>query len=99
MTVYEVLEEYVHEKKSDIDMGNPIIIEVRDTTTFERLIVKAQVAPPDKELQDADDLVLRNLAENVAAVGWKIRVLEELDASAVEIKPVSDFRKDASPNG
>jgi hypothetical protein len=98
MTVFEILDEYVHAKKNDIDSGNPVIVEVRDTDTFERLIVKAHIAPPGKDLEGGDELVLRNLAENIAAEGWKIRVLEELDPEGVEIKPESAFRKDAGPN-
>ena len=98
MTVFEILDEYVYSKKNDIDQGNPVIVEVRDTDTFERLVVKAHIAPPGKELEGGDDLVLRNLAENVAAEGWKIRVIEELDPEAVEIRPESAFRKDAGPN-
>ena len=98
MSVFEILEEYVQSKKADIDLGNPVTVEVRDTDTFERLVVKAQIVPPGKELEGADDLVLRNLAENIAAEGWKIRVIEELDPEEVDIKPESDFRKDAGPN-
>jgi len=93
MGVYEILEEYVRAKKAEIDRGAPVIVEVRDTETFERLVVKALVAPPDRELDGADHLVLRDLAENVAAAGWKIKVLEELDPESVEIRPESEFRK------
>lgn len=98
MTAYEILEEYVHAKKSDIDSGNPVIVEVRDTNTFERRVVKARITPPGKELDGGDDLVLRNLAENVSAEGWKIQVIEELDPEDGDIKPESAFRKDAGSN-
>ena len=95
MAVFEILDEYVYAKKSDIDLGNPVIVEVRDTDTFERLVVKAHIAPPGKDLENGSELVLRNLAENIAAEGWKIQVIEELDPESVEIKPESAFRKDA----
>lgn len=98
MTVFEILDEYVQSKKADIDSGNSVTVEVRDTDTYERLVVRAYIVPPGKELEGADDLVLRNLAENIAAEGWKIRVIEELDPEKVDIKPESDFRKDAGPN-
>jgi len=98
MSVFEILDEYVYAKKNEIESEKPVIVEVRDTDTFERLVVKALIAPPGRELEDGDDLVLRNLAENIAAEGWKIRVLEELDPEAVEIKPESAFRKDAGLN-
>lgn len=93
MRVFEVLEEYVHAKKSEIDAGKPVVVEVRDTDTFERLVVSAVIAPPERELAGSDRLVLRDLAENVAADGWKIRVLQEVDPESVEIHPESAFRK------
>lgn len=96
MAVYEILEEYVHAKKNDIDQGKPVIVEVRDTDTFERLLVKAEIAPPGQTLEGGDQLVLRDLAENVAADDWSIKVLEELDPEAVDIRPESDFRKNST---
>lgn len=96
MAVYEILEEYVHAKKNDIDQGKPVIVEVRDTDTFERLLVKAEIAPPGATLEGGDQLVLRDLAENVAADDWSIKVLEELDPEAVDIRPESDFRKNST---
>ena len=62
MTVFEILDEYVHAKKNDIDLGNPVIVEVRDTDTFERLIVKAHIVPPGGELEGGHELVLRTPA-------------------------------------
>ena len=97
MGTYEILEEYVLTQQSAIDRGEPIVVEVRDTDTFERLVVRAQITPPGRELADSDELVLRNLAENVAARGWRIRVLDELDAESVQSVAVSAFRKDAGP--
>ena len=92
---FEVLEEYVHGQRGEIDQGNTIIVEVRDQDTFERLVVKARIAPPGVALDDGEQLILRDLMENVSADDWKIQILEELDPESVEIKPVSDFRKDA----
>ncbi len=98
MSVYEVLEEYVHSKMNEINAGSEVIVEVRDTDTFERLTVKAVIAEPGQELEGADDLVLRNLAENIAAEGWHIKIIEELDPESVDITPESDFRRNA-PDG
>jgi len=95
MAVFEILEEYVHAKKNDIEQGKPVVVEIRDTDTFERLIVKAEIGPPGQTLEGGDQLVLRDLAENVAADDWSIKVLEELDPEAVDIRPESDFRKNA----
>lgn len=98
MSVYEVLEEYVHSKMDEINAGSEVIVEVRDTDTFERLTVKAVIAQPEQKLEDADELVLRNLAENIAAKGWQIKIIEELDPENVNITPESDFRRNA-PDG
>lgn len=95
MTVYEILQEYVEAQQGDIDEGNPVIVEVRDRDTFERLVVRAMIAPPGQELDGGDQLVLRDLAENVAADDWAIKIIEELDPESVEIRPQSQFRKGA----
>ncbi len=58
--------------------------------------MKAYIVPLGKELEGSDDLVPRNLAENVAAEWWNIGVIEELDPEEVDIKSESDFRKDAA---
>jgi hypothetical protein len=95
---FEVLEEYIHAQRADIDQGKAVVLEVRNTDTFERLVVRALVAPPGQNIEGSEQLHLMNLAENVASDEWRIKVLEELDPEAVEIKPVSDFRKSA-PDG
>lgn len=97
MGAYEILEEYVLSQQAAIDRGDPVVVEVRDTDTFERRVVRARIAPPAGDLPESCELVLRNLAESVSARGWKIHVLEELDAEAVQSVPVSAFRKDAGP--
>lgn len=97
MSVYEILEEYVLTQRAAIDRGEPVVVEVRNTDTFERLVVRAMVAPPGVVLANSDQLVLRNLMENVGATGWSIRVVEELDAENLQSVAVSAFRKDAGP--
>jgi hypothetical protein len=98
MADYEILEEYVHSQKSDIDQGNPVVVEVRNRDTFERLVVKARISPPGQELKGGERLILRDLAENVSSDEWQIKILEELDPASVDIRPQSDFRKSA-PDG
>ena len=97
MSTYEILEEYVLSQQPAIDRGEPVVVEVRDTDSFERRVVRARIVPPGARARGWHELVLRNLAESVAARGWKIRVLEELDAEGVQSVPVSAFRKDAGP--
>lgn len=95
MAVYEILQEYVEAQQGEIEKGSPVVVEVRNTDTFERLVVRAMIAPPGQALDDGDQLVLRDLAENVAADDWAIKIIEELDPESVEIRPQSDFRKGA----
>jgi hypothetical protein len=96
MSSYEILEEYVESQRAAIDMGTPVTVEVRDTDSFERLVVKALLGPPERPIPGADRLILKNLAENVSSDAWTIKILEELDVEAVSIKPQSQFRKSSS---
>jgi len=95
---YEILEEYVDSKMQDVMQGRPIIVEIRDSDTFERLIVKALIGPPAQPLVDADQLVVKNLAENVVSDRWTIKVIEELDPETVGSTAQSEFRRNA-PDG
>ena len=74
MPGYEILEEYVHAQRLDIDQGQSVVVEVRDRDTFERLVVRAQIAPPGTALEGGEQLILRDLVENVAADDWSSRV-------------------------
>lgn len=98
MGTYEILDEYVLAQRAAIDRNEPVIVELRNTDSFERLVARALIAPPGRQLADSEGLVLRNMAENVGDQGWSIRVLEELDAENVQSVAVSVFRKDANPN-
>lgn len=98
MTRYEVLEEYIESQRQDIEQGQPIVVEIRDVDTFERLVVRARVGLPGQPSAGGDQLILKNLAENVVSDAWSIQVLEELDPEAVTIRPQSAFRKSA-PDG
>ena len=98
MTTYEILEEYVHSQRAAIDQGNPVVVEIRDIDTFERLTVRARIFPPNSGEEGTDTLVLRDLAENVSANDWGISILEEVDPETADITPQSDYRKSA-PDG
>jgi hypothetical protein len=95
---FEILEEYVHSQKADIDQNKPVTVEIRDLDTFERLVAKVLIGSPESPLEDGDQLILKNLAENVTSDQWTVKVLEELDPDEVDITPQSDFRKSA-PDG
>jgi hypothetical protein len=96
MASYEILEEYVQSQRPAIDQAEAVTVEIRDTATFERLVVRAVLGPPERPLQGGDRLILKNLAENVSSDAWTIRIVEELDVEAVAITPQSSFRKNAS---
>ncbi|MCX7170266.1 MAG: hypothetical protein NTY41_08240 [Proteobacteria bacterium] len=97
MARYGILEEYVKSQQTDIDQGKPVVVEVRELDTFERLITKSLIAPPGKQLEGGAPLTVLNLAENVVSDAWKILVLEELDSDSIESKAQSDYRKSAPP--
>ena len=97
MARFEVLEEYIESQRSEIEAGKPVVIEVRDLDTFERMVTRSIVAPPGGELEGGVPLTVRNLAENIVSDAWKICVLEDLDPESVDIKPPSDYRKSAPP--
>lgn len=98
MDKYEILEEYITSNRSAIDEGQVVTVEVRNTSTFERLIVKAKIFTPETKSVEADQLVLHNLAENVEADNWGIEIVEEIDPDDVQSVPQSDFRRNA-PDG
>lgn len=98
MSTYEVLEEYIESQRQEIDAWRPVTVEVRDIDTFERLVVKARIGPPERAIAGGDRLVLKNLAENIVSDAWTIEVLEELDPEAIDISPQSAYRKSA-PDG
>jgi hypothetical protein len=98
MATYEILEEYVLSQQAAIDQGNSVVVEVRDVDTFERLTVRARIFTPNSDEEGKDTLVLRDLAENVAANDWSISIIEEVDSETANITPQSDYRKSA-PDG
>jgi hypothetical protein len=72
------------ETKQEILAGEPVILEVRDLDTFERLVVKAIVAEPPNVLDDGDELWVLDWIESKLEEPWSIRVLEELDEDAAD---------------
>jgi hypothetical protein len=77
---------YLHDDaqqtKPDIRAGLPVVLEVRDMDTFERLVVRALIAEPTMPLADADELWVLDYVESRQAAPWSIRILEELDDAA-----------------
>lgn len=77
---------YLHDQnqatRPEIAAGEPVVLEVRDMDTFERLVVKAIVAEPGATLDDSDDLWVLDYVEARSATPWRIRVLEEVDDEA-----------------
>ncbi len=77
---------YLHDRnqapKPEIAAGEPIVLEVRDLDTFERLVVRAVVAEPGAELDGGDELWVLDYVEARSPAPWRIRVLEEVDDEA-----------------
>jgi hypothetical protein len=61
----------------DIEAGKPITIQITDRDIFEKRVVKAIIAKSPDKLPDGDDLWIKNEREEIGAVPWKIKILEE----------------------
>ena len=70
--------------RTEVTEGKPFVVEVRDLDTFERLVVRAVVAQPGADLDDADELFVLDWIENRQEEPWSIRVIEELDEEESE---------------
>ena len=70
--------------RKEVTEGKPFVVEVRDLDTFERLVVRAVVAQPGADLDDADELFVLDWIENRQEEPWSIRVIEELDEEESE---------------
>jgi hypothetical protein len=70
--------------RDEVKNGEPFVLEVRDTDTFERLVVKAIVADSPDTIQGGDELWVLDWIENRNETPWSIKVLEELSEEDVE---------------
>ena len=99
---YEVYIGYVTDAsqrtRREVADGEPVVMEIRDLDTFERLIVRALVAEPPERVEMGDELWVLDWVENRQPVPWSIRILEELDDDAIEAprSDVTDAEKDAA---
>jgi len=85
------------ETKQEIVTGEPLVLEVRDLDTFERLVVKAIVAEPPNVVDEGQELWVLDWIEAKLEKPWSIRILEELDedAAAAARSDVSDEDRQA----
>lgn len=88
---YETYIGYVDERDAEAESGDPVVLEVRDLDTFERLIVRAIIAKPGRELDGGDSLWVLDWVESKMPDPWSIKVLEELDE-----EDATQYRSDIS---
>lgn len=88
---FEVYIGYVAERDAEAESGEPVVLEVRDLDTFERLVVRAVIAKPGVPLDGGDQLWILDWVEAKQSEPWSIRVLEELDE-----EDATSFRSDIS---
>lgn len=69
--------------KEEITSGQPLILEVRDLDTFERLVVKAMIGEPPNKIEGGDKLWVLDWIEKKLDEPWSIKVLEELEDDAL----------------
>jgi|GEM_PF-1508845 len=75
--------------RSEVKNGDPFVLEVRDTNTFERLVVRAVVADTEDSIDGGDALWVLDWIENKMESPWSIRIIEEIDDQDAEA-PRSD---------
>ena len=68
---------YIEERRSEVDAGKPVVIQVVDRDIFESKTVRAIIAEDPKALPDGVDLWVKDDREELAPVPWKIKILEE----------------------
>lgn len=88
---YEVYIGYLDGKEDEIDVGNPILVELRDLSTFERKVVRAVVAQSPETLQDGDKLWVMDWVEKRQPEPWWIKIVEEMDEDVDVIHSRSDI--------
>lgn len=82
---------YVAERDAEAEAGEPVVLEVRDLDTFERLVVRAIIAKPGVALEGGDQLWILDWVEARQPEPWGIKVLEELPE-----EDATSFRSDIS---
>ncbi len=68
---------YLEERKTDIESGKPVVIQVVDRDIFEAKTVRAIIAKTPDALPDGEDLWIKDDKEELAPVPWRIKILEE----------------------
>lgn len=90
---YEVYIGYVtdaaQKTRPEVVSGEPFVVEVRDLDTFERLVVRAQVAEPPNTIEGGDELWVLDWVEAKQPVPWSIKVLEEVDEDEISRSDVT----------
>lgn len=76
---YEVYEGYVDGHEEEMREGKPFIVEVRDLSTFTRMIVRALVSREKDAFPDGSPLWFKDLNDEIVPEPGSIKILEELD--------------------
>jgi hypothetical protein len=72
------------EVRSEVNTNEPLVLEVRDLDTFERLVVKALVSDSPDGVEEGDELWVLDWVENKLDAPWSIKVLEEVAEEDIE---------------
>ena len=88
---YEIYEVYLQGHDKDIDDGNPFEMEIKDRSTFARMVVKAKVARSKEALPSGQELWIRSYdRDEVIEDPWAIEIVEELDDDHIVPRPDED---------
>jgi hypothetical protein len=75
--ILETYIRYLEEQMGDIEAGKPVTIQVTDREIFEQKVVKAIIAKSPDKLPEGENLWIKNEREEIGAVPWRIKVIEE----------------------
>lgn len=93
-TGYEVYELYLRPYQEEIKNATPFALEIRSTSDYRRLVVRARVARSKEQLTNPEPLWVREEKwEQIQGEPLWIEILEELDEDTVLERP------EASPEG
>jgi len=76
---YEVYEGYIDNHREEMEHGKDFIVEIRDLSTFERLIVRAIVSREPDSIEGGTQLWIKDFYDEIIPNPGAIKILEELD--------------------
>ena len=81
---YEIYEAYIDGHEAEIDQREVFTMEVRDLTSFARIVVKARISKDPAVMPEGRKLWVRAYNDEDVRGPWAIDIIEELDDDDVQ---------------